>query len=164
VPEVHQINQTEVNNNPSMIAVQAHSNRASVVDQDLTASTVIVESPSTTTETPTPLPSSEGKWSQRLQRANKDFMSAVKDLENFIDELAKDDPKLKRNAIEIHKLDDPDMNVKEIWSTIDILMDKQDETGGKRDGMKQVAKKWFQASVPIAKVCLDIMKVCPKVT
>jgi hypothetical protein len=38
----------------------------------------------------------------------------IKDLKNIIDELIKDDPKLKYNIIEIHKLDDPDMNIKEI--------------------------------------------------
>ena len=135
-----------------------------------TTPTIEIRSPPTTSqvdnpaaEIVSPMPSAEGKWSQRI-RAEKDFRSAVKELQNVIDELAKDDPKLKRNAIEIHNLDDPNMNVTEIWSTIDILMDKQDAMGEQKAGMKEVAKKWFQASVPIAKVCLDITKVCPRVT
>jgi hypothetical protein len=129
--------------------------------------TIELRSPPTTSPADKPAveidPSTEGKLSQVL-RAGKEFQSAVKELQNIVDKLANDDPKLKCNAIEIHKLDEPNMNSKEIWSTIDILMDKQDAMAEQKASIKEVARKWFQACVPTAKVCLDIIKVCPKVT
>jgi hypothetical protein len=136
-----------------------------------TTLTVVLENPTTTsqvnsqsvTETLQSLPTSEVKTTQR-RRAAKTFQTAVKELQSIINALAKDDPKLKEIASDIQKLDEPDMNAEEIWSTIDSLMDNQAEMGDEDASAKDVAKKWFQASVPIAKVCLDITKVCTKVT
>jgi uncharacterized protein (DUF2147 family) len=137
----------------------------STTSGDNTTLTAVLGSPTTTSQvTLQPLPSSElGKTTQR-RRAAKAFQTAVKELQSIINALAKDDPKLKKIASDIQKLDEPDMNAEEIWSTIDSLMDNQAEMGDEDASAKDVVKKWFQASVPIAKVCLDITKVCTKVT
>lgn len=141
----------------------------STTSGDNTTPTFVIGSPTTiskvdsnsATERLQPLPSSEGKTTQR---AGKAFQTAVKELQSIINALAKDDPKLKENASDIQKLDNPDTNVTEIWATIDILMDKQAEMGERKAHVKEVVKKWFQASVPIAKACIDITKVCSNVT
>lgn len=136
----------------------------------------IVENPPETTKSPTsgdktPITvtaddqetemhsSSQGKTRQR-KAAEKDFRTAVENLQKLMLEIAgKGNPPFITTVVHVDNFDDFDKNVKEIGSAIDNFMDKRTELRAQKGQIKEIAQKWYKACFPFVKGGLGIASV-----